>query len=234
MIKAVFYDLDGTLLPMKMEEFLHSYLSLICSKVEHLGYDKKKLVDTIMRGTYLMTNNDGSKTNYEVFWEYFSSVFGKEREKDIPIFNEFYANEFKETISATQPTPLSKQIVDFTKKNFKYTILATNPYFPLVGVETRLKFIDLKLNDFDFVTSYENSNYCKPNPKYFLWLLDKFSLKPEEVIMIGNDDNDDASSSTVGIKCYLLKNTIIHNKNSQYQYEEINMDEVIPTLSKYL
>ena len=71
MIKAIFFDLDGTLLPLNEELFTKYYFELLCSKVSHLGYDKKKLIDSISGGTKKMYQNDGSISNEEAFWNYF-------------------------------------------------------------------------------------------------------------------------------------------------------------------
>jgi FMN phosphatase YigB (HAD superfamily) len=54
-----------------------------------------------------------------------------------------------------------------------------------------MSFNDLYEDDFDYITSYENSNYTKPNPMYFQILLDEFNLKPEEVILFGNNEYED-------------------------------------------
>lgn len=234
MIKAIFFDLDGTLLPMDLSEFLKTYLGMLGKKMEKYGYEKNKLVDTLMTGTNMMVKNDGSRTNYDLFWDYFVSIYGEDKLKDRPLFDSFYSDEFKKTIIATKPNKLAWDIVNFCKNNFDKVILATNPFFPSIAVETRLNFIDLSMKDFDFVTTYENSSVCKPNPAYFKWLLEKFNLKPEEVIMIGNDNSDDASCSQLGIKCYLVNSTMIINPNIKYEYEVINMEEVIPTLKTYL
>ncbi len=234
MIKAIFFDLDGTLLPMDLNEFISLYLGLLAKYVEPYGYDKKKIVDVLVKGTELMTANDGKKTNYDVFWEYFYSIFGEDKKKDLPVFESFYATEFKKTILSTKPNKYAAEIIDFCKKHFEKTILATNPFFPKVAVETRLSFINLNYDDFDFVTSYENSSCCKPNLMYFRWLLDKFNLKPEEVIMFGNDTNDDASISQLGIKCYIIDNTMINSTKNNYEYEIIKMEDVIPVLKSYL
>ena len=60
MLKAVLFDLDGTLLPMNEEEFLKLYLGLIYKSVAHLGYDKT-LIDVILAGTKKMFKNDGCR-----------------------------------------------------------------------------------------------------------------------------------------------------------------------------
>lgn len=233
MLKAVFFDLDGTLLPMNEKDFIQGYFGYLYKKVEKLGYEKEKLIDTIWKGTYMMVKNDGSKTNEEVFWNLFASVYGREKLKDKPIFDDFYKNEFKNAKSFCKENPLAKEIVEFCKTNVQYTILSTNPFFPRIGQQTRLSFINLKDTDFDYVTDYSNSSFCKPNPKYFQSLLDKFSLKPEEVILFGNNAVEDGDCSySVGIKAYMVKGFIIDDGKAKHTYENIGMDQIIPTIKK--
>lgn len=43
MLKAIFFDLDCTLLPMDQERFIHSYFSRLTGCLAHLGYDKKEV-----------------------------------------------------------------------------------------------------------------------------------------------------------------------------------------------
>lgn len=40
MLKAIFFDLDGTLLPMDENEFAKGYFGLLSNKMEKYGYDK--------------------------------------------------------------------------------------------------------------------------------------------------------------------------------------------------
>ena len=90
-IKAIFFDLDGTLLPMNEKEFTDIYFSLLYKKVSSLGYTKENLIDTIWNGTKLMYKNDGSKTNEKAFWDYFENINGKEKLKDKEIFDKAIA-----------------------------------------------------------------------------------------------------------------------------------------------
>lgn len=235
MIKAVFFDLDGTLLPMDEEEFIKVYFISLYKKVAHLNYEKEKLIKTIWDGTEAMYKNDGTYTNEQVFWNLFKKYYSEDQLKDKEIFDSFYINEFKSTKNVCKDNPLAKEIVNFCKNNLKYTILSTNPIFPYAGTLTRMSFIGLKEDDFDFITAYENSSYCKPNPKYFEFLLNKFNLKADEVILFGNNTIEDAYCATqVGIKTYLVDGNIIDKKGLLNKFELIQMEDIIPTIKKHL
>ena len=89
-------------------------------------------------------------------------------------------------------------------------ILATNPLFPAVATESRIRWAGLSPEDFEFYTTYENSRLCKPNPKYYEWLLEKSGLSAEDCLMVGNDVGDDMVAENLGMKVFLLTDCLIN------------------------
>lgn len=233
MIKAILFDLDGTLLPMDEKKFTELYFSLLAKKMYPLGYDPKHLIDAIMSGLKRMYGNNGTKTNEEVFWQSFNDCYGEDKTKDGDTFLSFYQNEFSSTQCATHYNPYAKEIISYCKKKFRNVILSTNPIFPKEAQMMRLSFLDLKIDDFDFVSDYSNSSFCKPNPNYFRNILERFSLLPDEVVLFGNDYVEDGDcASSLGIRTYLIDGCLLHKEKSLKDYPVIKMDEVIPTLER--
>lgn len=66
-MKAVLFDLDGTLLPMDQEIFIRRYLQELAAKGNQLGYGTHELVEVIMQGFEIMVSNDGTTTNEDRF-----------------------------------------------------------------------------------------------------------------------------------------------------------------------
>ncbi len=89
--RAVFFDLDGTLLPMDQDVFTKRYFSLLAKKLAPRGYEAEPLIDGIWKGTAAMVKNDGSRSNEEAFWTTFRAIFGGRVDGDYPVFEEFYA-----------------------------------------------------------------------------------------------------------------------------------------------
>ena len=234
MLKAVLFDLDSSLLPMNEDEFTKGYFKLLCKKLMPLGYDSEKLVGAIWDGTKCMVKNDGSKTNEEVFWNRFQQIYGSEKIKDKQVVDSFYTEEFNKTKAFCEPNPYAKQIVDFVRSLGLKVILATNPIFPLSGINTRLGFIGLDKDDFDYVSSYEVSHYSKPNPKYYIEILEKNGLKPEEVIMFGNNEVEDCEASELArIKSYLVGEHLIL-KGTETRFTKLKFEEVEKTIQENL
>jgi len=212
-IKYVIFDLDGTLLPMDEEKFVKGYFGLLAVKAAPRGYDPKALTDGIMTSLIAMVKNDGSATNEAVFWKSFSDIFGEKSLDDLPLFMDFYKNEFQQASSYCGFNPEAKNTVDMIKKAGYHVGLATNPVFPSVATESRIRWAGLEPSDFEFYTTYENSSYCKPNPKYYEEILSKLPVSPEECLMVGNDVIEDMSAGALGMKLFLLTDCLINKKN---------------------
>ncbi len=218
MIKAVLFDLDGTLLPMNEEVFTNTYFGLLVKKLMPFGYKKEELISAVWAGTKAMIKNQGNGTNCDVFWKVFGEIFGKEKIEDKKIFDDFYLNEFKLTRSVCGENPKAKLAVQFAKSCGLKTILASNPLFPKSGMVTRMGFVNLKESDFDYISSYENSHYSKPNPIYFKEILDNNGLAPDEVILFGNSEVEDIEPAmSLGIRAVLVVNDDIDAVKPEYE-----------------
>ena len=140
-------------------------------------------------------------------------MVGPEIINDIPMFNGYYENEFILTKEATTVNPYSRKIVDEVRRKGYNTVMATNPFFPKIATERRVKWAGLDKNDFSVITTYENSKYCKPNPKYFIETCEMAKCKPEETLMVGNDVREDMVSATVGMETFLVTDDLINRDN---------------------
>ena len=232
MIKAVFFDLDGTLLPFDEKEFTDIYFNLLKEKAKEIGYDENKFIKFVIEGVSLMYLNDGSSTNEEVFWNHFKNSFKETNIEHVKlVFKNFYKNEFLKTICCCKENPLAKEIISFCRNNFQYVVLSTNPVFPKEATLARMSFILLEENDFDLVTTYENSSFTKPNPQYFIEILKKFSLKPEEVILFGNSELEDYLCATkCGIRTFLVGDYIIKDKRVNKPIKHNKLEDIIEIL----
>ena len=99
-LKAILFDLDGTLLPMDQDVFVGSYFKLLAKKLAPYGYDSEQLIRAIYKGTAAMVMNDGTMTNEERFWVTFDKIMQRDARKDEPVFAEFYENdeEYEESL----------------------------------------------------------------------------------------------------------------------------------------
>ena len=214
MIKNILFDLDGTLLPMDMEKFTQGYFKRLVMKAAPHGYEPEKLMKSVWAGPAAMVKNNGAITNEEAFWNKFSEIYGKEKAgADKPMFDEYYRKEFSGVREDCGFDPDAVETVKTLKEKGFALVLATNPIFPAAATESRVEWAGLDKNDFLLYTTYENSHYCKPNPKYYEEILERLHMNAEECLMVGNDVNEDMVAETLGMKVFLLTDCLLNKDN---------------------
>ena len=212
-ISTVLFDLDGTLLPMDQDVFVKSYFGGLAAKLAPRGYDAESLVKAIWAGTASMINNNGERTNDEMFWESFSSILGDRVRDDTPLFDDFYRNEFNNVAKVCGFDPRANETVKYIKNLGLRVALATNPLCPPEATEARIRWAGLEKDDFELVTTYNNCRFCKPNLSYYIDIMEKLGTSPDECLMVGNDVSEDMITAELGMKVFLLTDNLI-NKSS--------------------
>ena len=209
-ITTILFDLDGTLLPMDQDLFLKYYFGALAKKLVPHGYDPELLIQSIWKGTGAMVKNDGTVTNETVFWKHFCGIFGEKARMDEPVFEAFYREDFQKVQASCGYTPFAAEIIALLKEKGLRVILATNPLFPRIATESRIRWAGMNPEDFEWITTYENSGFCKPNPDYYREILDKMELNPSECLMVGNDVGEDMVAQQLGMEVFLVTDCLIH------------------------
>lgn len=217
MIKTVLFDLDGTLLPMDADVFTKAYFSALSKKLAPRGYEPKSVVKSVLAGVEAMLRNDGSKTNEQAFWSVFADIFGQSSLGDRPIFDDFYRNEFNGVKDVCGFDPDAGRAVGELKSRGYRLVLASNPIFPVEAHINRLRWAGVDETSFEYITSYSNSHYCKPNPAYYTEIAQAIGCAPQDCIMIGNDISDDMSAQKAGMKVFLLPACLINTTDKHVQ-----------------
>ena len=191
MITTVLFDLDGTLLPFEQDDFVKIYFSELCRKLAPMGYEPQHTVKSVWGGTKAMVMNDGSRLNSEAFWETFNAM-NPGLPDARPACDEFYTHEFEKAKASLKYIPDHRPMIE----------------------RTRMAWVNLAPEDFGLVTWYDNSTFCKPNPKYYQEILGKIGAAPEECIMVGNSVSEDMSAGTLGMDVFLA-NEFVENPDSR-------------------
>ena len=216
-VKAVFFDLDGTLLPMDLEVYTKAYFKLIAAELAPLGIDTAGVMAMLNDGIEAMAHNDGSRKNFDAFWQrcaahYDAATLGRIEAR----MNAFYLGSFRRTAEVCTFDPRARIAVETAAKKGFLTVLATNPVFPSVATEIRMGFVGLTPRDFCYVTTYENSRFCKPNPGYYRDIAEKLGLSPAECAMVGNDTREDLAAADIGMAVFLMTDHIVDRKDRDY------------------
>lgn len=208
-MKAILFDLDGTLLPMDTEVFISHYMKALAPKVGHI-VEGEKFIKALWAGTQaMMTSRDGNKSNETVFTETFLPLAGVEKEDIWPVLDQFYENDFNSFSYLTSPSAEAKQVVQSAiDKGYKVAI-ATNPVFPKRAIEHRLAWAGLAEVPLEKVTYYENSYFTKPHKEYYQAIADELNVHPSDCIMAGNDMQEDMAAAETGMQTYLVEGHVI-------------------------
>ncbi|NLZ81300.1 MAG: HAD family hydrolase [Clostridiales bacterium] len=231
-MNTVIFDLDGTLLPMDQELFIKTYFKEWAKTIAPFGYLPEDFQKDVWVGTKAMLDNNGSMTNEERFWESFVKIYGEEVREMEPEFHKFYLNEFSRAKVAIAPAPLSDKCIKILKKKGYTVALATNPLFPRVATLTRMGWAGLDPSDFEIITTYENSSFCKPKLEYYKNILIELGKEANECIMIGNDVREDMCVEDIGMDTYLLTDCLIDHGKDILKYRQGNFEDLYDFINK--
>ncbi len=213
-VKVVLFDLDGTLLPMDLDFFIKTYLGMLAEKLKPYGHEPAKFLAAMWKSTGAMLKNNGEKTNEEVFWETFHAIYEKDIQGEMPVIDRFYVEDFDKVREFCGFTPNAARLIEILKRGGFRLAMATNPLFPRIATEKRMAWAGLSLNDFELITTYENSRFSKPNLNYYRAVADALGVAPEECLMIGNDVDDDMPARELGMQVYLLTDCLINKSGA--------------------
>lgn len=229
MLKAVLFDLDGTLLPMDQAVFMKDYFGRLLRRLIPLGYTPEVFHAAMQAGIAAMVKNDGSRTGEEAYWDAYVSVSGTDLDKELPVLDDFYSGEFDQVAASCGYSPKAAELVHSLKARGIRVILATNPLFPRVATEMRIRWAGLEPEDFEFFTTFEDIGFCKPNPAYYKEVLRRGGLDAADCLMVGNDVAEDMmAGAAAGLRGFLLTDCLINTPNADIEqyphgsFEELN------------
>jgi FMN phosphatase YigB (HAD superfamily) len=208
LLNTIIFDLDGTLLPLDMDHFMHIYFKEMGIAFQDM-IEPKRLVDNVWNATNVMVNNIEYRTNEDVFMEKFQTLIDGDLDTYLQRFDEFYDKGFLKTRSAVSHMPLIVEAVELLKQKGYQTVLATNPLFPRKAIIHRLKWAGFQEEDFSYITCYENNHYCKPQIQFYEEVLQEAGKSAVECMMVGNDVEEDMVAGKLGMQTYLITNHII-------------------------
>ena len=217
MVNTILFDLDGTLLQFRQDEFIKAYFGKLAGVFVQCGIDPEQAIKAVWAGTRAMIKNDGKELNIKRFWNTFAEALRIDEELLLKVeaaCDEFYTNDFNEVKSIVKHSDIPKQIVKKMKDKGYTIVLATNPLFPECGVLSRLEWGEIDADDFALITHYGNSSYCKPNLDYFHEILSKVKKTPEECLMVGNTPHEDMIAGKLGMQTFLVMDSLEYEGDS--------------------
>lgn len=232
MIKAILFDLDGTLLPVTNDFFFRNYLNDVSTALP--GVDPKLLGAAIVEVLgEVMRENDPKRTIGDVFMRKLSERVGMTVAAMTPHLDEYYAEGFPLLGRGITPNPHVPEMVSAAKDKGYRLVLATNPVFPAAATRERIRWAGLEESDFEFVTYFDDCRHTKPHLEYYRHeVLDRLDLYAADCLMVGNDIGEDmAPAAALGMSTYLLTDYLIGERDEDFWDDEGGYLELLKTIA---
>jgi FMN phosphatase YigB (HAD superfamily) len=213
-IKAILFDLDGTLLDVDLDKFVPQYLNLLSQCVAHI-IPPKKFISKILEASKAVEENNGRITNDDIYTEICFPLEGRTRKEIQPLFDKFYEQDFSKLRQYTRKKPESRPLIQKAFDKGYDVVIATTPLLPTTAIEQRLEWADIADFPYRLITSLENSYSTKSLTHliYYEQILDKIGYPAEACLMVG-DEEKDMIAARLGLLTFLIEGKNLEWENS--------------------
>jgi HAD superfamily hydrolase (TIGR01549 family) len=183
-IKAIVWDLDGTLIHFKINS-IKARKTVINILASH-GIDKKQL--SIQKSIL-----DNINTSKEIF---------QQKENDPNLVNKVLEEidkevskiEYEAALNATVIKGIEDVLIFVKKNNLKQAIFTFNKYEHAKISLEKVKLVKF----FEVIIGRDNVSNPKPHPDHLLVICNKLDVKPNEILVIGDNYRDIEGAINVG------------------------------------
>lgn len=228
MIKTILFDLDGTLLGLDLDTFTKPYLYNIYNFSFKDLMSLEQCAKTIYQTVSDMVEDDTYQVDIEKFYRLYKKYYDY---SDLSVFRKkvesyYDSDKYFELEKYTKRQPFMIEAVKYLKSKKYKIVIATNPIFPPQAIKERIKWAGLDVSDFEFVTYSDEFHYIKPNLKYYEEVLTKLNIKDNsEVLMVGNDVEEDMIASKLNVHTYLITDYMISRFGNEKNIREKGSSE---------
>ena len=203
-IKAILFDLDGTLLDVDLDKFIPQYLDLLAQSVAHI-IPPKKFISKILIASKAVEENNDKHTNDDIYTEVCFPLEGYTRKEIQPFIDKFYEQDFSKLRACTKKKPEARDIVQTVFDRGFDVVIATTPLLPATAIEQRLEWAGVADFPYRLITTIENSHATKSltHLLYYEQILDKIGYPAEACLMVGDEDKD-MIAKRLGMQTFLI------------------------------
>lgn len=216
-IKAIFFDLDGTLIDVDMNLFVPGYLRRLTGRMSAQAKPSHATRAMHSAVAAMFANTDREKTLETILLETLYAELAVTPQQYADSLEHFYLHDLDELQPMVNGYECSARLVDASLARGWQVVLATNPIFPRKVVDARVNWGKLEIDSFHHVTAYETAHFCKPSPAFFTELLDCLQLEAKHCLMVGNDTLHDLAASQVGMQTCLLTPWLIRRPGCRFR-----------------
>ena len=241
MIKAVFLDLDNTLLDNPDRRFSAEFRALFDQHFrEVFGVEN---ASAALRPAIRRMSEDraDNKTNQSLLLESLGESLSLSKAEVTLAVDMFYQDRYGELRALGEEVAGARRLVDCLLDQGLLVAIATNPLYPESAITQRIAWAGIAdlIPDLAFITHSENMHFAKPAPAYYAELIARVGIEPDETLMIGDSvENDIEPARALGIHTWrvdgaggLLKALEqIHEPNwrEDYRYSQLSPKMLLP------
>lgn len=200
-IKAIVWDLDGTLIHFKIDYLRARKIAI--KMLKESGVPK-----------HLLTVSISILENMKFAREFFEKKgFSKDKINTIieEIDNEINKIEFEAAINAEMINGID-QVLEFAKtKNLKQAIFTFNTK---KNAKISLEKVNL-LQFFNIIAGRDNVNNLKPHPDHLIHICKELKVEPNEILVIGDNIRDIEAAINVNAHSIALNTRFVSNETLQ-------------------
>jgi len=219
-VKAIIFDLDNTLIDftkMKKEATEAAIEAMIDAG---LKIEKKKALRMINR-LYEKYGIEYQKVFDKLLWK----IVGKVDKKILAAGVVAY-RKVKEGYVEPYPNVIPT-LIELIRRGYKLGIISDAPAFQAWSRLAGMKLMHF----FDFVIAFEETKKRKPNQLPFKLAVKKLKLKPNEIMMVGDDPRRDiAGAKKIGMVTVLAKYGQIFKARVKPDFEINDISELLKIL----
>lgn len=204
-MRAVLFDLDGTLLDIDLPTFLSRYFSALGAVVAEY-FPGVEVMRAVLDATGAMQRPHEGLTNREIFATDFRERTGIDLEESWSVFDTFYRERFPLLGDGYGPGKGARRAVETALDLGLEVVVATQPIFPRVAIEHRIAWAGLSDLPLERLTTYEIMHACKPHPGYFREAAAMAGCEPADCIMVGDDRSLDMPAADIGMRTFYVGN----------------------------
>lgn len=211
-VKAVIFDLDGTLIDTK-EADIYSLIDALKMNNLYIDYEKAKFVF--------------GKRDEDFLQETFPFLSLEQIKRIVMLKQQLFLSKFKKLIKLHRG---AYELLSWLKSLGKIIIIVTTSPKSLAQELVHKTHLDKYI---DLLVTANDVKHLKPHPEPILYALNKFNLKAQDTLMIGDSVTDVIVAKKLNIKIIAVATGV----NSVYELKREGADAVfndLHSLMKYL
>lgn len=202
-IKAVVFDIDGTLYP--------NYQMYLCSIPAALGHPRLVYHFGKVRAEIRKQDYQGSFRDFQA--ELLGRHLKVSKEKAGQAVEDHLYQSWAKSFKKVKTFPYVKTMLDcFKQKGIKMGVLSDFPVFPKIGY--------LGLDGYwDSAFTSEDTGYLKPHKAPFERLIHELQVEPDEILYVGNSYRYDVlGARAVGMKTAHITKKAVKNSVADFSF----------------